>query len=537
MTVTRRTLLTAGTALGAGLTLAGCQPSGSGNGPGGTGSGAPLTMPTFVPFKGPKPDLPGDAARGVPDGYLSYPDPPASTGRVPLKLSRPVELLVQGGTTPIAMDKNAWWQQVNTDVGAEVRLNAIPSTEYLAKFQTVVAGNSLSEISQIVTVPQMPAMLKRMFTDLTDLLSGDAVTKYPNLANIPPAAWQVARVDGRLWGIPQPRIVGGNVMLTQGDLLARRGIDLVPAPADGEAFLDMVRELNDPKNQVFAIGQVPQDWTVPLILESLGAPNGWKVEGGTWRSAYELPEYERALEIVTGMYAEHLFHPNSFSDPGSSHVWFDAGTTALLSQNFANWQAKAKTGKTPVGVVVMPRWDGGGAAAKHLGAPAYTAPVGLARTDDAARTDELLRLLDYLASPFGTIEFLNVNYGVQSRQWTIRNGDVVVDPKAPDENPRGLNYAGSAIWRDLYTAGQPDVTKMIHAYCAEHLPTGVANPSLGRYSETAVTKAPAAGRKLNDLQGEIIQGRAKLSSWAAAVKEWKTAAGDAMAREYAEAAG
>jgi len=523
-------------AAGTGLALAGCQTAGPGGGATSDGK-APVSMPTFVPYDGPTPDLPGDAAKGVPDGYLSYPDPPQSTGRVPVGLSKPVELLVQGGTTPIAMDKNGWWQQINTDLGADVNITAIASTEYLAKFQTVVAGNSLSEITQIVTVPQMPKMLKSMFTDLTDLLSGDGVTKYPNLANIPPSAWQVARIDGRLWGIPQPRIVGGNVMLTRGDILEQRGIDLVPTPADGEAFLDLVREVNDPKNQVFAIGQVPQDWTLPLVLEGLGAPNGWQVDGGTWTSAYERPEYERALEIVAGMFAENLFHPNSYSDPGSSHVWFDAGTTVLLSQNFANWQAKAKTLPTPVGVVVIPKWEGGGPAAKHLGAPAYTAPVGLARTEDASRIDELLRFLDYLASPFGTAEFLHINYGVEGRQWTIKKGDIVVDPNAPDENPRGLNYAGAAIWRDIYTAGKPDVTKLIHSYCSDHLPGGVANPSLGRYSETAVTKAPAAARKLNDLQGEIIQGRAKLTEWAPAVKEWKTAAGDAMAGEYAEAAG
>jgi len=397
-----------------------------------------------------------------------------------------------------------------------------------------VAGEALGDVTQIVVVPQLPKLLDKLFTDLTPFLSGDAVAKYPNLANIPPAAWQVCTVAGKIWGIPQARIPAGSVMLTHGGILEKHGIDLMPELADGEAFLDLCREINDPANNVFAMGQIPQDWTMRVVLEAVGAPNGWSTDGGNWVSAYETPEYEQALEIVTAMYAEKLYHPNSYGDPGASHTWFDAGVTGLLVQNFANWQDKAGRLDVPVGSLTMPKWDGGGVAAKHLGAPAYGAPVGLRKTDDEARIDELLRFLDYVASPFGTQEFLHINYGVEERQWNLDDGAIVTIEDAPDERPIGLNYAGSAIWTDVYIPGREDMTEAICTYCSDLIPDGTPDPTLGRYSETAVTKAPAADRKLSDLEGQIIQGRAKLSEWAPAVKEWKSEVGDAIAGEYAE---
>src|SRR5699024_413631 len=120
------------------------------------------------------------------------------------------------------MDRNQWWQRINSDLGEPITLTAVPSTEYTAKFQTSVAGEALGDLTQIVVVPQMPQMLNSLFTDLTPHLGGEAVEKYPHLANQPPASWQVATVAGKIWGVPQPRIPAGRVMLTRGDIFEER---------------------------------------------------------------------------------------------------------------------------------------------------------------------------------------------------------------------------------------------------------------------------------------------------------------------------
>ncbi|MGD7706547.1 ABC transporter substrate-binding protein [Microlunatus sp. Y2014] len=362
--------------------------------------------PSYFAYDGPTPDLTGDGAIGIPHGYLTFPDPPDTTGQTPLELSAPVEFLVQGLAPVTPSDRNQWWQKWKSDLGQDFTIVATDSTQYTAKFQTSVAGGVLGDLTQIVSVPRLPEVLESSFTDLTPYLSGDNVKKYPNLANIPSAAWDMCMIGGKLWGVTNPRIVAGSVLMTQGDLLDAKGIDTMPDIADGEAFLDLCREVTDPSAGIFAIGQQPHAWTVPLLMESLGGTNGWKVESGTWTSAYEDPAFERALEIVTTMWSDRLIHPNSYSQLSSTALWFDGGTTALFAQSIASWQNRLASAPFPVGVAVMPKWDGGGRAAKHLGAPGYGAPVGLKKLDDEDRIDELLRVMDYIASPFGTEEYL-----------------------------------------------------------------------------------------------------------------------------------
>jgi len=537
----RRTVLgsglAAGTALvGAGLALTACSPR-PGARPSGANSSSGVTdiRPTRLPFDGPTPDLRGDSATGVPDAYLSYPVP-VDTGRTPLGLSRPVEVLAQGYTPATPPERNQWWKQWESDLGTELKINVADSTQYTAKFQTAIAGNTLGELTQIATnVPQLPVLLDRMFTDLTPYLGGDNAKLYPNLANLPSAVWDMSIINGKLWGVARPRIPGGTVLMTRGDILKSKGIEEIPDLSDGDAFLDLCREVTDRSRGVFAIGQIPQDWTVPVIVEALGGPNAWQVTDGVWTSAYESPEYERALEIVAAMWKEGLIHPNSYTDLSSTAVWFDAGTTVLLGQNITTWSVFLGNKPYPLGVVKMPRWGGGGLAAKHLGMPGYDAPMGIRKTTDESRIEELLRVMDLVASPFGTRQYLHVNHGVEGRQFTMTDHQIVPNPEQTTaESVPGMNYAGAAQATVLHVPGSPDATRTVAQYLGTMMPDAVPMPSAGKFSDTSVTKGAAANRALHDLMANIIQGRAQLTQWRDGVRAWKAAAGDAIAREYAE---
>ncbi|OYN85329.1 hypothetical protein CGZ92_11050 [Parenemella sanctibonifatiensis] len=536
----RRSLLGGGLALGAGAALSACSSDDGGSPGGGSAGGGPAEAdsirPAYIPFDGPEPDLVGDGETGVPNAFLTYPDPPPNTGNVPVGITRDVELMVQVPAVNIPRDNNPWWQKMEEDLGAKFTINGVDSTQYTAKFQTTVAGGQVPEVTQIVTVPQLPQLLESRFTDLTPYLSGDNIAKYPSLAAHPSAAWDMCIINGKIWGITNPRIVAGTVAMTRGDILESKGIDIMPEISDGEDFLSLCREVTDRNAGVFAIGQIPQNWTMTMILESLGAANGWVAEGDRWTSAYETPEYAQALEILTGMYAEGLYHPNTYSDLSSTGVWFDAGVTVFFAQNFATWAGRSSSAKFPVGAVQMPQWDGGGKAAKHLGVPGYGAPVGLAKTDDEARIDELLKFADYLASPFGTREFLTVNYGVDGHNYTLEDGRVNRIADTAEELISGPAYFGAANSVSLHVPGKPDATETLFNYCQEHIPNGVKNPSQGMFSETAVSDGAAANKRLNDVMGEIIQGRRQMTEWEAAVEEWKSDAGEQIGRELAEQA-
>ncbi|HEY3559427.1 MAG TPA: hypothetical protein VGL05_18280, partial [Kribbella sp.] len=67
------------------------------------------------------------------------------------------------------------------------------------------------------------------------------------------------------------------------------------------------------------------------------------------------------------------------------------------------------------------------------------------------------------------------------------------------------------------------------------IPTALADPAAGLYSETSNRKSKQLGDAINQVTDDIVQGRKPISAWAPAVKKWKTDGGDKIAEELAQA--
>lgn len=84
----------------------------------------------------------------------------------------------------------------------------------------------------------------------------------------------------------------------------------------------------------------------------------------------------------------------------------------------------------------------------------------------------------------------------------------------------------------LYNPGLPEDTKAQHQFDVDTVPGGVADPTLGLYSESDVTKGATLRKQMTDIQNDIVQGRKPLSTWGEAVQTWRRNGGDAIRREY-----
>src|SRR5262249_17318167 len=146
-------------------------------------------LPTYVPFEGPKPDIPG-ASNGLPPAYTVFPKEPARSVAAPPGKGGEVTIMnFTNAPIPPAMDQNPAWQEVNRQIGATLRINAVAAPDYLTKLNTTIASGDLADIfyaSVIGTgLQNMPDFLASQCADLTPFLSGDAVKDYPNLAALP----------------------------------------------------------------------------------------------------------------------------------------------------------------------------------------------------------------------------------------------------------------------------------------------------------------------------------------------------------------
>jgi putative aldouronate transport system substrate-binding protein len=522
---------------GAGSTGGGSAGSG-GASPSGSASGAasgPLP-PARVPFTGVTPDLPaGD--HGIPAGFYHYPDNPPTFVKHSLGSGDEIKFLLQQGDAPAApVNNNKWWQNLNTALNTKLDINSIESASYQQKFQVSIAGGDLPDVVQVVSIADMPNVLDKYFVDLTDYLGGDKIKAYPGLASIPTATWQIPELNGRLWGITQPRPSAGVVASTRGDLLKGFGVSTSsPELSSGQDFLDLCKELTDTKRNRYAIGEQPNSWVLNAVLEMMGAPNLWQEEGGKFTSINESDQMKDALTQVAAMWKAGYIHPDSFATPGSNYVWWSGGITSIYFQAFTGWSSYAILNPSwDIGVLTAPKWDGGGIADKILGVAGYGAYVAIKKAKDD-RVKEILNVLDYIASPFGTKEFLDVNFGAEGVDYTLDGADPVATKTGASDHMYHIQYCGAQARVNLYVPGNQDLVKAQHDYLSKVLPTGVSDPTWGLYSPTLSSKGATADKTLLDFKGDIIQGRKSISDYDGALKAWVSAAGDDERKEYEEA--
>ncbi|OYN88251.1 type 2 periplasmic-binding domain-containing protein [Parenemella sanctibonifatiensis] len=534
-TINRRTLLSLTGA--ATLGMAACSTSGSGNG--GTGGGAgggDVAPPNHVPFGDVTPDLPGNEA-GVINGYLSYPQPPVVRDGFPLPETAPVTALIQGDPPPVPPEKNPVYDHFKEQAGNDFDATAIISTEYNDRFQVTMASNDIPDLVQIGSVPEVEKLLEARFTDLTEVLAGSSIEQYPALASFTDANWDVGRVNGRLFGIPQPRPPAGRVLLTRGDLLAEHGMSNAPELSDGEDFVELLTTLNNPGEQVFALGGDPRVWLLQALREMHGTPFVWDVQDGKFVHEMMTEETTAALSEGVKIVQAGLTHPNAFTEPGANHGWYRSGVTPLLFQGFVMWSNYARSNpEFDTGVIRLPNWEGGGKAPVFRGAAGYGAYVAIAQQESEERLHEILRIVDYIASPFGTQQYLDIAYGLEGQTFEFVDGEPTFIEGKSGEALTGIPYIGGGSQNVLYIPGRSDVVELQHAYLSEAIPSGTSNASSGLFSETSSSDGAPWNRRRKDLERSILLGEQPISAWEEFTAQWRADVGDKIAGELEEAA-
>ncbi|GAB3769090.1 extracellular solute-binding protein [Microlunatus parietis] len=526
----RTTLQTAvGLSLGA---VAGCTTGTPTEAP--TEPAARVPLPRYQAYAGVQPDLPSSAA-GVMAGFLTYPpqqvtlhERPPATGGSLLAMSR------TDGSAPPALANNRYWQELNRRLGLELQVNLTPPADYASKFATVVAGNDLPDLAMAMpgSVPRFPDLLEARFADLSELLAGDAITAYPALANIPSHSWQGAMFGGRIYGIPIHRGVVGSLLLCRSDLF--RALDRPLRADDADGFVELCRGVTDARNGRWALGDPLT--TLTFALEMFDGPNRWQESGGAFTSAYESPAMKDALEFVRRLWQEGLLHPDGFTAGENVNVWLMSGAIAMSYNSYNAWQGLAREAVATDPSITFDALDtpgaDGGAARKFLSGGLFSLTVF--KKAERARLEELLRVADWLASPFGTAEYLFVRYGIEGHNFTWEDGEPVSTKSGMDERrvPAAYLAAAPAV---LYLPGLPDDTRRAHAYQERTVPNGKPDPTLGLFSNAASERGAGLDRNLAALQAEIIKGDAPVADWDAAVARWRSDGGDEIRGEYEQA--
>jgi putative aldouronate transport system substrate-binding protein len=560
----------AGTA-GASLLLSACQPqpaapagqpaasSGSGSSSAGSAPAPAKTagadpFPKYAPVaNAPRPDFQLDDQR-YDLGFDNYPQNPyKSVTEAPGRGGNVNVLVANYFPPPTPFDQNPTWQEVNKRLNANVQMNMVSGADYRAKFATVMAGDDLPDIMHIwygyTLAPNLPAFFKAKCADLTPYLAGDAAKEYPNLAAIPTYAWKnsVSAIDGALYLIPIQRHLGtfpgvGGYFFKNTDMWDKEiGPDATPKNADD--FKKMLQQLNRPQENRWAVGNHGREsWLFGIwqYAAMFGAPNGWKKNAdGSLVKDFETEEFKAAVGFVRDMMAGGLFPPDA-ATVTTSRDDFVAKKFATSVEGYGNawidfWRrGLAQNPQTKFALMKpFPAHDGG--AAKVFLSPGFLS-MNVLKKAEPERIKELLRILNFLAAPFGSEEDLLLTAGIKGQ-------DYDVDEKGnPKPNQKGISNARYVPWQYItqrpyvnYQADIPNFAKGAHEAQQVIIPAGLEDPTLGFLSPTAVGKGAAAMTAWSDGMRDILLGRKQMSEYDTIVKEWKSNVGDTIRKEYTDA--
>lgn len=528
-TMNRRSLLNAGlgvsaAALGAPL-LSACGGSNDGGGAGKAGEAA--ATPVYEAARGPKPDIVGDGQ--IPDTYFAYPANPVQSVTERAGDGKPINILTQT-FAPVTSQppRNTAWQNLNDKIGSELKIQQISAGEYASKFSTAVAGDQLPDMFFIAEVADMPDLVEATCLDLSEHLAGDAIKQYPNLAAIPSDCWEAGRFGGRLYGIPSPRgAMSSGVLYRRDDLLEQKGVK-----ADWKSFqefFDLAKEVNDPRGGRWASTIVPGQY----IKNMLGIPNFWRKDGEEMKSWWTAEQMEEALEAQRKWAQAGLMNPDAFASPNTK-VWFSTGKAYFNPDSFSAWSQYWND--APKGfdmdVCQIPAFDGNGKGHMWMSFPSFGRSAISKKA--AERVETLLKVANYLAAPFGTQEYLDVKYGKQGADYTLKGTDPVPTQTGAANSQLGLKYLADCRIAN-YLPGHEDSAKKLDASIRELVPDAYHNDAVYLFSETAEKGFQEAASTFNALESDIVQGRKPVTDWRPAADKWWNDEGKKMADELAQA--
>lgn len=511
----------------------------------------PSYMP-LAPFS--PPDFDAHDPR-VTVGYNSYPkNAPKSWNREPPGTGSKVTAFVATYyPPPTPYDQNPTWRAVNQALNADFQMQLAAGPDYPAKLATIMAGDDLPDLMHIGydigSAPGLSAFFKAKCADLTPYLAGDAVKDYPNLANIPTHSWFNANcvIDGQLfqWPINRYLPASGTYFFKNVEMWNQRVGENV-APRDATDLKKVMQQLNDPNNGVWAIGN-NTGGTINLGVSAyamlFGAPYRWGLDAsGKLVKDWETEEYKAAVGYLRDLWAAGLIWTDAVTGQ-NSRANFVAKKFAMSVEGFGNswndfWLRGLAADPPAHFDIIMPfsAEPAGKVQAYNSGGFNATDVMKKASPD---RIKELLRIVDYLAKPFGTQEDLLLSFGQQGDDYTFNaNGE-------PTPSTAGTSRSAYVPWQYISDRTYVEYYPGIPDYAAHVFPIekalvdpniAVRDASLGLYAPTSYQAATKTGQQtFFDGLNDIMLGRRPMSDYDGLLKTWQSSVGNQLKNEYNDA--
>jgi putative aldouronate transport system substrate-binding protein len=519
--------------------LTGCGSTGKPSGPGTTGADQlKRALPRHIPSTSVTPDLPSVAgANGAASdpAFLSYPANPVQTVQgVPGSGGTYVTRTPLWGAIPPSAG-NSYYDAVNTALGATLKMRPADGNTYTDTLPALFASGKLPDWVQIPSWTNQRLNLGSAvgrFVDLTPYLAGDNIAKYPNLANISPSAWQAGVWNGKLYGIPSyssPNSFPGYLFYRK-DLLAAAGVSAEVRSA--EDLFALGKALTDAKAGRWAFDDL---W--PFLLFPFGVISTWNQDpSGKLIHQYETPGMIEALNFAARIAKAGYVHPDALAGNtanGQQRFWsgkvaVSGGGTGAMNGDDAKGGTSADRDYSRQAFKVFDH--AGGTPAIQLGPGAgFFSYLNKKLSDQQIR--ECLAIANFLAAPYGSKEYLLVNFGAAGVDHTMSGGNAILTERGQKDVATSFQFLATGPQVTLVQNGFTQVVKDYAAWQADAVRHAV-KPLFFAMNISEPPQYASIGLQVEDTIKDVRYGRKPVEAFKTAVDTWRKQGGDQMRGFY-----
>lgn len=549
MTVSRRGLIAGAAAVAAVAAtplLSGCGKSGGGKSSTGSSSeDLSKALPAYIPNQAIKPDIPSvvgaNGATSDP-GFLKYPANPIRTVTgTPGSGGSYVTMTPLWGAIPPS-NGNGYYDTVNKALGATLKMQPADGNTYPQALPPLFAANKLPDWIQIPawinTTLTLGAAAGAKFADLTPYLAGDKVKEYPNLANVPTGAWASGVWDGKLYGIPaySSGAVFNGAYYYRKDLFDKLGIS--PAVKSVDDLFNLGKELTSQTAGQWAFDDLFGD-EAAYIAQLYGIPviKHWSADSsGKLIHGFEHPAMIEALNWHAKVVKAGFVHPDAMANNSkNAKQRFWSGKVAICCDGTGAWDgddAKAGAAANPSynRQAFKPFSATGGTPTVELN-PAAGMFSYLNKSLSDKQIRECLAIANYLAAPYGSVEWLTANFGASGAQYTMTNGNPVLTQQGSKEVATTFQFLASPPSPTTPKNGYVQVAKDYATWQGETVKYAV-KPMFYGMNVTEPAQYAGISQQVKDTMVDVRLGRKPISAYTDAVDQWRRAGGDRLRAFY-----
>jgi ABC-type glycerol-3-phosphate transport system substrate-binding protein len=467
--------------------------------------------------------------------FLKYPANPVQTvSAIPGKGGTYTTMTPLWGSIPPSSG-NPYYDAVNRAMGATLTMQPADGNSYADKLPPLFAADKLPDWMQIA--PWMATKLnfgkavEERFVDLSPYLAGNGVEAYPNLANIPSGAWAAGVWNGKLYGIPVfPSGAGiAGTHFYRKDIFDTLGInaDKIKGPDDLTA---LGKELTNASAGRWAFDDMFGNGG-PYIAQIYKFPLGWGLDSsGKLYHKYESEGMLEALDWHNKLVKAGYVHPDAIAGnteagqrfwsgkvvcgAGGTGVWngddAKSGTAVNASYNRQAFKLMSIDDKPEVELGAGAGWFG--YLSKKL-------------SDDKIK--ECLAIANYLAAPYGSKEWLVVNYGVEGDLYDMKDGNPVLTEKASKYVATAYQFLVGPPAVITPAAGFVQVAKDYGAWQA-HMVQHAVKPVFFGMNITDPAQYASIDQPMLDIITDVRFGRKTIQDYKDALETWRKAGGNAV---------